>query len=128
MKDLRYLLTDEFSGKNAKEHTANITEFYRSPGSSGIHYALEYVRSQLEKYGLDEMTIETYPVDGVTEILGHTVYPAWEPKDVALRVVDPVDEELVNYQETPTCIEWFSTSTPPGRRPYRSILKSSILR
>lgn len=112
LKKIEFLM-NEFSGENAKEHTEHITQFYRSPGSSGIHSATEYAKNKLETYGLDEVRVETYPVDGISKLLDRVVYPAWEPKDVLLKIIEPVNEELVNYEQAPTCIEWFSTPTPP---------------
>ena len=113
MVDVRTFLVEEFSGDNAKNHTRYISKFYRAPGSSGIHNAAMYCKEQLGKYSLDEVEVETFPMDGVTIFLGRRVYPSWEPREVQLRIVDPVDEELVNYIETPTCVAWYSTPTPP---------------
>jgi len=113
MSYIRNILKKEFSGIRAKEHTEYITKFYRSPGSSGIKATTDYCRNELERYSLDKVIVEKYPVDGKTKLLGRTVYPAWEPRNVILKIIEPVEEELVNYDETPTCIAWFSTSTPP---------------
>jgi hypothetical protein len=107
------LLNEEFSGINAVDHTSYITQYYRAPGSSGIHNTAIYCKELLEKYGLDDVAIETFPMDGTAKFLGRRVYPSWEPNEVQLRIVSPVDEELVNYEDTPTCIAWYSTPTPP---------------
>jgi hypothetical protein len=112
MDDFRALISKEFSGINAVNHTSNITQYYRAPGSSGIHNTAFYCKELLEKYGLDQITVETFHMDGTARYLGRKVYPSWEPKDVQLRIISPVEEELVNYEDTPTCIAWYSTSTP----------------
>jgi hypothetical protein len=104
----------EFSGENAKEHTARITQFYRSPGSSGIHAATQYIKGQLEKHNPDHILVETYPIDGTATIFGETIPPAWEPRAGVLKIAEPVEEELVDYEQTPTCLEWYSTPTPRG--------------
>lgn len=113
MNNFRALLNEEFSGINAVNHTRYITQYYRAPGSSGIHNTAIYCKELLEKYGLDEVAVETFPMDGTAEFLGRRVYPSWEPNEVQLRISSPVDEELVNYEDTPTCIAWYSTPTPP---------------
>jgi len=114
MKKTRNIFNNEFSGTKAKDHTEYITQFYRSNGSSGIKASTVYCKEQLDGHGLDEISIEKFPVDGVSGLMGRIVYPAWEPREVVLNIVDPVEEEIVNYNDTPTCIEWFSTPTPPG--------------
>jgi hypothetical protein len=113
MDNIRGLFQQEFSGTNAVRHTKEITQYYRAPGSSGIHNIAIYCKKQLEKYGLDEVNVETFKMDGAARYLGRKVYPSWEPIDVQLRIQSPVDEELVNYNHTPTCIAWYSTPTPP---------------
>lgn len=113
MKKLRTLLAEELSGENAVKHTDRITQFYRTAGSTGIHEATEFCRVTLEKGNLDEVTIETYPVDGATSLMGRASYPLWEPRDVELEIVEPVQEGVVTYTDAPTCIMWFSTPTPP---------------
>jgi len=114
MKKIRSIFKNEFSGTKAKDHTEYITQFYRSHGSSGIKASTNYCMEQLDGHGLDEIIIETFPVDGESNLMGRIVYPTWEPRDVVLKIVDPVEEEIVNYNDTSTCIEWFSTPTPPG--------------
>ena len=112
METIRNLINEEFSGTRALEHTEKITRYYRSPGSSGIQTVTKFCAEQLKSAGIDDIVIENFPMDGTAVFLGRKAYPAWEPKEVELRVIDPVDEEIVNYHNTPTCIMWFSTPTP----------------
>ena len=114
LNELRKTLNESLSGENAVIHTEAITQFYRTAGSTGIHNTIEYCREKLENENLDEIKIETYPVDGTTDLLGRISYPAWEPRDVVLKIVEPVSEEIINYSDAPTCIMWFSTPTPPN--------------
>lgn len=114
MNELRKILNESISGENAVIHTEVITQFYRTAGSTGIRQAVEYCREKLENEKLDEIKIETYPVDGTTNLLGRISYPAWQPNDVVLRIVEPASEEIINYTDAPTCIMWFSTPTPPN--------------
>jgi aminopeptidase YwaD len=109
--DVENMIRSRFNGDYAKKHVEVITEFYRTAGSSGYHHALDYARNQLEGYGI-HTKVETYPLDGKTELLGHKMAIAWEPIDARLEIVSPIRELLTTYSETPTCMMWWSASTP----------------
>ena len=112
------ILKNNFNGETAKEHTRNISQYYRSHGSSGYHSALEYIHDEIKKIGLDEVTVETFPLNSLgADNVQYTTdgfYPAWEPISVESSIVSPVNEKIVSYSDTPTCITWYSKSTPPG--------------
>lgn len=112
------ILKNNFNGATAKEHTRNISQYYRSHGSSGYHSALEYIHNEIKKLGLDEVTVETFPLNSLgADNVQYTTdgfYPAWEPISVESSIVSPVNEKIVSYSDTPTCITWYSKSTPPG--------------
>jgi aminopeptidase YwaD len=112
--DLLKLLKENFNPQNAQDHTKEISRYYRSPGSSGIHAALEYCAEQYRLIGIEDVTIEKFPLDGETKIYGAEMYPAWEPVRASARIVSPVEEALAAYPETSTTIPWFSASTAPG--------------
>jgi len=106
------MIRSRFDGECAKKHVEEITRFYRTAGSSGYHQALEYARNQLENYGI-HTEVETYPLDGETERLGHKMAIAWEPVDAKIEIVSPIRQLLTTYLEIPTCMMWWSASTPP---------------
>lgn len=105
------LIRSRFKGESAKKHVEEITKYYRTAGSSGYHQALEYARNQLENYGI-HTEVETYPLDGKTELLGHKMAIAWEPVDARIEIISPIRELVTTYSETPTCMMWWSASTP----------------
>ncbi len=101
------------SGTRAQYTTAAITEHYRSPGSSGYHVATQLVATAIREAGADEVVEERYPLDGETKFLGRTMPPAWEPLEASLDIVEPVSEHLISYEQTPSTLPWWCTSTPP---------------
>ena len=101
------------SGVRAQHHTAAITQWYRSPGSSGYHAATQYVAGAIREAGADEVIEERYPLDGETKFLGRTMPPAWEPLEATLEIVEPVRQHLLSYEEVPSTLPWWCGSTPP---------------
>lgn len=101
------------SGVRAQQHTAAITQWYRSPGSSGYHAATQYVAGAIREAGADEVIEERYPLDGETKFLGRTMPPAWEPLEATLEIVEPVRQHLLSYEEVPSTLPWWCGSTPP---------------
>jgi hypothetical protein len=105
------LIGSRFKGESAKRHVEEITKYYRTAGSTGYAKALEYVRGQLENCGIHP-EVEKYPLDGKTELCGHMMDIAWEPIDARIEIVSPIKELVTTYSETPTCMMWWSASTP----------------
>lgn len=101
------------SGTRAQQTTAAITEHYRSPGSSGYHAATRLVAAAIREAGAEEVIEERYPLDGETKFLGRTMPPVWEPLEASLDIVEPVSEHLISYEQTPSTLPWWCTSTPP---------------
>src|SRR5215469_7645627 len=101
----------EISGENAFELTRKITQFNRSPGSSGYHAATNLVREALVEYRL-QVEGARYPLDGTTVVLDRTMPLAWEPHVARINVICPVDEPIVDFEQAGSCVAWWSTSTP----------------
>lgn len=112
--DLDAVFRAHLSGARAQNQTARITEFYRSPGSSGYHAATQLVAHAIREAGAEEVREERYPLDGQTRILGRTMPPAWEPEDGELDLVAPVQDRLISFREVPSTLPWWCGSTPPG--------------
>jgi hypothetical protein len=108
--DIMNLASSRFHGDCAKKHVESITKYYRTAGSTGYQKALEYAKEQLEKSGIHAV-VETYPLDGKTELLGHKMALAWEPIDAIVEMVSPIGGILTSFSEMPTCIMWWSAST-----------------
>lgn len=111
--ELDAILRAYLSGTRAQQDTAHITQFYRSPGSSGYHAATQFIADAIREAGAEEITDERYPLDGVTPYLGRTMPPAWEPIEAELSLVSPVQEPIISYEDVPSTLPWWSGSTPP---------------
>lgn len=110
--ELEAVLRTYLSGARAQRDTAFITQFYRSPGSSGYHAATRFAADAMRDAGADEVVEETYPLDGETRLLGRVMPPAWEPLHAELVLVEPARERLIAYPETPSTLPWWCGSTP----------------
>lgn len=105
-------VNQEFSDEQIQAHINYITQFYRYPGSSGFHSATKYVEQKFIEYNIEVQT-KTYPLDGKRVVYGRSYPHVWEPISAQLKISSPVEEELVSFKETPSCIPWWCGSTPP---------------
>lgn len=112
--DLAALLHEHLSGLHAQELTTAITQFYRSPGSSGYHAATNLVAARLRQHGISQIEVTRYPLDGETVFAEQTMPLAWEPYDAKVRIVAPTQEDLVDFDTAPSCLAPWSTPTLPG--------------
>ena len=113
-QELIQMLELELSGERALESATHITQFYRSPGASGYHRATDFVADLLRTNELDEVWVERYPLDGETKFMNVTMPMAWEPISAELRVGSPNGRLLVSYENAPSCLPWWTPSTPEG--------------
>lgn len=112
--DAGTLLHRELSGDRAQATTAAITQFHRPPGAAGYHAATNLIAEQLRAAGLPNVDVTTYPLDGET-VAGEGPLPlAWEPTSAVVRVVGPVQREVVNSATASSCLAWWSQPTPEG--------------
>ena len=113
-QELTQMLEQELSGERALESADHMTRFYRSPGASGYHRATDFVADLLRDNGLDRVWVERYPLDGETQFMNVTMPLAWEPVGAELRVGSPTGRLLVSYEDAPSCLPWWTPSTPEG--------------
>ena len=113
-RELVQMLEQELSGERALESAAHLTQFYRSPGASGYHRATDFVADLLRANELDDVWVERYPLDGETQFMNVTMPLAWEPTGAELRVRSPTGRLLVSYDDAPSCLPWWTPSTPEG--------------
>jgi aminopeptidase YwaD len=114
MNELSYLLNENLSGEKAHETVKQITRFYRSPGSAGFHAATNIVADMLRAGGFEDLEVTRYPIDGETEFNHRKLPLAWEPYSAVVRMTNPAQKELVNFDTAPSCLAWWSAPTPPG--------------
>ena len=113
-RELIRLLADELSGDRALEAAAHMTKFYRSPGASGYHRATDFVAQLLRDNGVERVWVERFPLDGEHRLLTQTMPLAWEPFSAELRVGSRNGRLLVSYEDSPSCLPWWTPSTPEG--------------
>ena len=113
-QELIQMLEQELSGERALESAAHLTQFYRSPGASGYHRATDFTADLLRANRLDKVWVERYPLDGETKFMNVTMPLAWEPISAELRVGSPTGRLLVSYEDAPSCLPWWTPSTPEG--------------
>ena len=113
-RELVQMLEQELSGEMALESATHITQFYRSPGASGYHRATDFVADLLRANEMDRVWVERYPLDGETKFMNVTMPLAWEPISAELRVESPTGKLLVSYETAPSCLPWWTPSTPEG--------------
>jgi aminopeptidase YwaD len=112
--ELDAVLRAHLSGDRAHRDTDTITQYYRSPGSSGYHEATRFVADAIRDAGADEIVEERFPLDGETCFAGRTMPPAWEPMAATLEIVEPAFERLISYADVPSTLPWWCGSTPDG--------------
>ncbi len=76
-----------------------------------------YLRSTMERLGLDQVELETPPADGVTQFGFWTMPLAWDVRRAVLEIVEPpLPTELrilADYEKTPASLVMWSGPTPP---------------
>ena len=96
LHEIERLVSSHFNGERANGHVREITKYYRTAGSSGYHTALEYVKGKLGEYSIPS-DVETYPLDGKTQLLGRQMALAWEPVDAEVNIISPVQEHVTRF-------------------------------
>jgi aminopeptidase YwaD len=114
MQKLYQILNEHLSGEKAHETVKKITQFYRSPGSQGYHVATNIIADMLKKNGFADLEVTRYPIDGEIKV-NNRVFPlSWEPYDAKVRIINPIQEDIVNFDLAPSCLAWWSAPTPIG--------------
>lgn len=101
-------LNNEVSGDLAQDYIRNITRYRRDQGSDEYHLAAEWVLQELQRAGLRDAHIETYPADGKTYYYMYKSRPAWDIASAELWIVEPEEEKLTTYAEIPVSIARYS--------------------
>lgn len=105
------LLFDKLSGKIAKDHVIEISKFHRIKATQQYYDAALYVKGELEKIGLEEITIEQFPADGKAKAWTIETMKSWRIDDGELWMVEPKREALARYKVTPSSVVGQSKKT-----------------
>ena len=112
--DLTKYISNEFNEQRALETAVHMTQFYRSPGAEGYHRATDFVRKVFNDNQLDNVWVEKFPLDGETKFLDQTMPMAGEPYSAELRMESSEGELLVSYENSYSCLPWWTQPTPGG--------------
>jgi len=110
--EIKKLVKEELSGENAKSYVAEITRFHRIQASTMFHHAAEHVQNTLVNMGLKDAKIEQFESDGAKKYWTHISPMGWEVKNAELKIIEPEQQTLAKYADTPTCLHTFSNATP----------------
>jgi len=102
--DLFERVDSAFSPEAARDLAVEMTQYYRAPGTSGFHAAMDTVESELRDAGLD------------VSVDRPTIEDAWEPNAAELSIVEPEREALADFESAPACIAWQSSATDGRER------------
>ena len=107
-------LQTEISGDRALDTVKTVARYNRIVGSADYAAATQRLYEQLATYGLDEVAIEAFPIDGQRTYTGRVFGPAWEPHSARLSVVAPEAYVIADFAVTPMCLPSGCPATPPG--------------
>jgi hypothetical protein len=110
--EIKKLVKEELSGENAKSYVAEIASFHRIQASTMFHQAAEHLKDTLLNIGLKDAKIEQFKSDGAKKYWTHISPMGWEVKSAELRIIEPEQQLLVRYADTPTCLHTCSKATP----------------
>lgn len=108
------IIKEDLSGSNAKSYVAQISRFHRVQASTMFHEAAEYVKHELLKIGLKNVSIEQFPADGEKKYWTHTSPMGWTVKSAELRLLEPEEQLLASFADIPQSLHTYSNATPPG--------------
>jgi len=112
LDEIQSLIGEKLSGHKAWQHASYVSQFIRTPGSAGERRTVQYAREQLEKYGLDKVFTVKYPSkEHRTEDFS---FVGWDIRDARLELVEPIRETITSFDQSPTCVQPWSKSTPSG--------------
>lgn len=105
-------LAGELSGSNAKRHVQAITLNHRMRASRGFSAAAEYVRGQLESFGMDPEFV-SLPADGEIFYGTQRSRPAWDAEFAELWELDAsagARKRIASFEATPVSLAQDSAS------------------
>ncbi len=112
MDDIHKLVKQEISGSTAKNYVSRLCAFHRIQASPMFREALDWVKDQAEHVGLEELEVESFPADGKHRYWTYYSPPGWSIKSAELRMVEPQEELLARFEDTPQSLHSFSKGTP----------------
>lgn len=111
---LIHTLRQEISGERALDTVWAVARYNRIVGSTDYAAAVAYLHDKLSAAGVDEVVVESFPIDGQQSYTGRVFGPAWEPHRARLEVVAPESYVIADFAVTPMCLPSGCPATPAG--------------
>ena len=103
-------VVNRVSGIRAKAYVQGIAGFHRIQATPGIHQALDYVKTEVEKVSNAEVKIFEYPADGSSTIETWKAPLGWFPKSGTLELIEPEQKILGDFEAEPISLICHSQS------------------
>lgn len=94
-------LINTSSGDLAHDYVSRIALWDRTRMTQGYRKAAEWVAQKAEEFGLEEVTIESFPSGGGVQYFGNRTEPYWEVKRGELWMKEPYSIKLTSFKELP---------------------------
>src|SRR5262245_11799434 len=101
----------EASGTRAKQTIVDLGRFHRVHASPGFHEAAVYIAEKAHEYGLQEVSIESFPADGVTTYNTFRSYYGWEADAGVLTEVAPLQRVVADYSKMRVALADYSNDS-----------------
>lgn len=104
-------IVDMISGERAKEYVERISQFHRLRGGgpgSGYNEAVDYVVSELDEFGLDDVHVERFLSDGIATYLRWQSPVGWRVKGARLCLTEPRNQLLADFSHTAVSLMAYS--------------------
>jgi aminopeptidase YwaD len=99
----------ELSGEIARHHVERISQFHRIRGGSPEYYAaVEYVKTKIAEYGLQEIEVERFLADGFATYLTWRSPVGWKVRDAELWMTEPDRDLLARYSDVAVSLMSYS--------------------
>ncbi len=108
------ILKAELSGVSAKAFVERLTTFHRIQASLMYHDAVEYVKDELSRIGLDDISVERFVADGKRKYWTHGTTLGWSVNDAELRLIEPEKRLIARFRDIPQSLHTYSNRTPEG--------------
>src|SRR5882757_5560942 len=92
-------LANELSGETAKRNLEGIARFHRQRGSQGFHAAAELRAERARAYGLSDVAILQFPVDGKIFYGTQRSRPAWNAEKGELSEIKSTPPPVCNKEK-----------------------------
>ncbi|MFX0205508.1 MAG: DUF4910 domain-containing protein [Candidatus Hodarchaeota archaeon] len=107
------LLSKELSGKMCQRTVRDLTGFNREVATAGHLEAANYMYEIIKKIGLENASLEEFSTDGKTKYYTMFTVPFWTPKKGILKLIEPEEAVLADFNEIPCSLALRSGSTLP---------------